>query len=191
MLVTRKGAARLQIDRAPPSDFALHRFQSATRAKRVIFHLAPGKISGFAVTSAWHKACDAALTAAVDLTRKGYMNEHGKLDFGMGSGKSKILGIKGQMDSPAQPHLVDYCRASRFFHLAHLEHCRHQVAASGLSLHDGPTLSARRAARTDRFADALSLHVCGYHVRRPQLDRFQRRGSVHSDARTCLLCHPA
>jgi len=27
--------------------------------------------------------------------------------------------------------------------------------------------------------------------RRPQLDRFQRRGSVHSDARTCLLCHPA
>jgi hypothetical protein len=45
-----KSAARLQIDLAAPSNFALHKIQSAACATRVIFHLAPGKISNFSAT---------------------------------------------------------------------------------------------------------------------------------------------
>src|SRR5262245_44019053 len=37
----------------------------------------------------------------------------------------------------------------------HLEHRRNQVAGGRLSLHDGPTVPACRAARTDRLADAV------------------------------------
>src|SRR3974390_666966 len=54
--------------------------------------------------------------------------------------------------------------------LADLEHRRHQAAAGRLPLHDRRALPARRAARPDRLAHALSLHVRGHDVRRPQLD---------------------
>ncbi len=46
-------------------------------------------------------------------------------------------------------------------------------------------------ARTDRLADAVSLHVCGHDVWRPQLDDLQRGGAVHPDARPRLFRDPA
>ena len=42
----------------------------------------------------------------------------------------------------------------------------------------------------DRLADAISLHVCGHDVRRPQLDHLQRVGAVHPDACASLFRQP-
>ena len=46
-------------------------------------------------------------------------------------------------------------------------------------------------ARPDRRADALSLHLRGDDVRRPQLDDLQRGDAVHPDARARLFRRPA
>ena len=43
----------------------------------------------------------------------------------------------------------------------------------------------------DRLADALSLHLRGDDVRRPQLDHLQRLGAVHPDLRARLFRQPA
>ena len=109
----------------------------------------------------------------------------------MGSRRSEVLGVDGQVHRQAQPDLVDHCRAYRVFDLADLEHRRNQVAAGRLSLHNGPAVSARSAARTNRLADTVSLHVCGHDVRGPELDDFQRDGAVHPDARAGVFCHAA
>src|SRR5260370_31880794 len=81
--------------------------------------------------------------------------------------------------------------AYRIFGLADLEHRRNQVAAGRLSLHDRPAVSAGGAARIDRLPDAVSLHVCGNDVRRPQLDHLQCVGAVHPDARARVFRNPA
>ena len=109
------------------------------------------------------------------------MSSH--LDFGMESRGREVLGVQGQIHRPAQSHLVDRCRAYRLFDLADLEHRRDQIAAGRLSLHDRSAVSARGAARADRLAHAISLHVRGHDIRRPQLDDLQRVGAVHSDDR--------
>ena len=108
----------------------------------------------------------------LNLDRKGtlLMSKREHLDFRLESGGRKILGIQRQVDRPPQPDLVDLCRASRLFDLAGLEHRRDQAAAGRLQLHDRPAVPARRDARADRLADALSLHLRGDDVRRPQLD---------------------
>ena len=43
----------------------------------------------------------------------------------------KFWDIEGQIHCPTQSHLVDRCRAHRFFGLADLEHRRNQIAAAG------------------------------------------------------------
>src|SRR5262249_46705175 len=86
---------------------------------------------------------------------------------------------------------VDFRRASRFFDLARLEHRRNEIAAGRLSLHDGPTVSTRSAARTDRFPHQVSLYVCSHDLRQPQLDDSQRGGAVHPDDRTRVFRDPA
>ena len=102
----------------------------------------------------------------------------------------KFWDSKGK-DCPAQSHLVDRCRAYRLFGLADLEHRRDQAAAGRLSLHDRSTVSARGAARPDRLAHAVSLHVRGHDLRRPQLDDLQRVGAVHPDHRARLFRGPS
>src|SRR5262249_491164 len=127
------------------------------------------------------------------LPRKEHTDEEAKfdLDCGLESGGRDVLEIHGQIHRSTKSPLVSFSRPSRFFDLAHLEHRRNQVAAGRLSLHHGPTVPACRAARTDRLADAVSLYVCCYDVRRPELDNFQCGGAVHTDAGARVLRHPA
>ena len=66
-----------------------------------------------------------------------------------------------------------------------------QAAGGGLPLHHRPIVSACSAARIDRLADAVSLHIRGRDLRRQELDDLQRFGAVHSSARTRLFRHPA
>ena len=73
-------------------------------------------------------------------------------------------------------------RASRLCDLADLEHRRNEAAAGRLSLHHGPTLSARSDARTDGLAGPFPVRLRSSHVRRPQLDHRQRRVAFHPHA---------
>ena len=117
--------------------------------------------------------------------------ERADLDFRLESRGRDILEFKGQVDRPAQPDLVDRRGAYRIFGLADLEHRRHQIAGGRLPLHHRRIVSAGRDPRPDRLADALSLHVCGDDIRRPQLDHLQRFGALHPDPWSGLFRQPA
>src|SRR5580698_4201776 len=104
-----------------------------------------------------------------------------ELDFRMEARGSDVLEQHRQSNRAAQSDLVDRRGACRVFGLADLEHRRHQIAGGRFPLHHGRTVSARGDPRTDRLADAISLHLCGDDVRRPQLDHLQRGGALYTN----------
>src|SRR5260370_34604414 len=92
----------------------------------------------------------------------------------------KILGSQGQIDCPAQPDLVDFCRAPRLLDLAGLEHRRDQAAAGRLSLHDRPAVPARCGAGAYRLAYALFVDTFADGGRWVGLTNLRRRGGLAS-----------
>src|ERR1700735_2547130 len=103
----------------------------------------------------------------------------------------KFWESEGKFHRPAQPDLFDPRRASWFLDLADLEHRRDQTAAGRVSLLDRSAISARGVAGADRLADAVSLHLRGDHLWRPQLDGRQRGIVVHPDHPPRLFRDPA
>ena len=66
-----------------------------------------------------------------------------------------------------------------------------KLPAAGFHYSTDRAVSAGGDPRTDRLADALSLHFCRHHVRRPQLDHLQRLGAVDPDLRSGLFRQPS
>src|SRR5215470_1643267 len=110
------------------------------------------------------------------LPEKGAFDDEVELDVDLGlePRRRTVLGVERKVHRQTQSLLVHPGRASRLLDLADLEHRRHQASAGGIPVHHRPTLSAGRAPRPRRRADALPVHVRGAQIRWAQLDDRER-----------------